>query len=257
MGPALALVLACVLGLAANASALDAERAIGQYVRDRWGSESGFPGGPVYAIAQTADGYLWIGAEKGLFRFDGLTFHQLDPGAGLKAGPAVLGVTGAPDGSLWVRLRGSALLRYHAGAFYDLFADMGTPASVVSAMDRGRGDVMLLATLARGPMAYRGGRFEPILPASALPSSSFVIAIEEAANGDVWLGSRDAGVFRVRGTEVQRYTAGLPDFKVNCLLATADGGVWIGTDRGLARWDGTAITQAGIPAALRRIPVLA
>jgi signal transduction histidine kinase/ligand-binding sensor domain-containing protein len=249
-------VLACALSLATGAAALDAERAIGQYLRDRWGSESGFPGGPVYAVAQTSDGYLWIGAEKGLFRFDGLTFRQFDPGAGSKAGPAVLGVSGAPDGSLWVRLRGSALVRYDAGAFHDLFADIGTPASVVSAMGRGRGDAMLLATLARGPMAYRGGRFEPIMPASALPSSSFVIAIEETANGDVWLGSRDAGVFRVRGAEVQRHTAGLPDFKVNCLLAAPDGGVWIGTDRGVARWDGTAITQAGIPAPLQRIPVL-
>lgn len=250
-------MLGCALSLATSAAALDAERAIGQYLRDRWGSESGFPGGPVYAIAQTADGYLWIGAEKGLFRFDGLTFRQFDPGAGLKAGPAVLGVAGAPDGSLWVRLRGSALVRYDARAFHDLFADMGTQASVVSAMGPGRGEAMLLATLARGPMVYRGGRFEPILPASALPSSSFVIAIEEAAGGDVWLGSRDAGVFRVRGAEVQRFTAGLPDFKVNALLAAPDGGVWIGTDRGVARWDGTTITQAGIPAALQRIPVLA
>jgi len=35
------------------------------------GAEQGFPGGPVYAIAQTPDGYLWIGAERGLIRFDG------------------------------------------------------------------------------------------------------------------------------------------------------------------------------------------
>ena len=253
----LVVACACAFALARSAAALDAERAIGQYLRDRWGSESGFPGGPVYAIAQTSDGYLWIGAEKGLFRFDGLTFRQVDPGFGLKAGPAVLGVTGAPDGSLWVRLRGSALLRYDAGVFHDLFADMQTTASVVSAMSRGPREAMLLATLARGPMAYRRGRFEPIVPSTALPISSFVIAIEEAANGDVWLGSRDAGVFRVRGAGMQRYTAGLPDLKVNCLLATPDGGVWIGTDRGVARWDGAAITQAGIPAALRRNPVLA
>ena len=36
-----------------------------QYIHDRWGSEKGFPGGPIYAITQTADGYLWIGTEKG------------------------------------------------------------------------------------------------------------------------------------------------------------------------------------------------
>ena len=43
------------------------------------GQRTGFPGGPVYAITQTADGYLWIGAEKGLVRFDGLSFRLFEP----------------------------------------------------------------------------------------------------------------------------------------------------------------------------------
>ena len=58
---------------------MDPARDVSQYVRDEWGSEQGFPGGPVYAIAQTLDGYLWIGAEKGLVRFDGVTFSLLQP----------------------------------------------------------------------------------------------------------------------------------------------------------------------------------
>jgi ligand-binding sensor domain-containing protein len=46
-----------------------------QYIHDRWGTERGFPRGPVYAITQTADGYLWIGTEAGLVRFDGQNFR--------------------------------------------------------------------------------------------------------------------------------------------------------------------------------------
>ena len=69
------LALAGAVTIATSVRALDAERGLSQYLRDHWGSESGFPGGPVYAIAQTSDGYLWIGAEKGLVRFDGLTFR--------------------------------------------------------------------------------------------------------------------------------------------------------------------------------------
>src|SRR6185295_1153258 len=56
-------------------NAMDPNRAMSEYARDHWGVEEGFPGGPVYAIAQTADGYLWIGTEKGLVRFDGLSFR--------------------------------------------------------------------------------------------------------------------------------------------------------------------------------------
>jgi ligand-binding sensor domain-containing protein len=55
--------------------ALDPNRMISQYARDRWTIESEFPGGAVSSIAQTPDGYLWIGTDKGLFRFDGLSFR--------------------------------------------------------------------------------------------------------------------------------------------------------------------------------------
>ncbi len=248
----LAFVVAAIVSTPASAAALDPERAIAQYLRDRWATESGFPGGRVYGIAQTSDGYLWIGAEKGPVRFDGLTFRLFDPGAGVQAGPEVFGVAGAPDGSLWTRLKGppsSAI----SGVFDNLLTTLGPPTSVVTALGRGQNDVMLLAMLGRDVMAYRGGRFEPIASAKVLPSSSFVVSMARSTAGDIWLGSRDAGLFRVRGEDVTRYTAGLPDLKINALLAGPDGEVWIGTDRGVARWNGTEITQAGIPAVLQRL----
>jgi signal transduction histidine kinase/ligand-binding sensor domain-containing protein len=248
------LALAGAVAIAAGVQALDGERALSQYLRDRWGNESGFPGGPVYAIAQTTDGYLWIGAEKGLVRFDGLTFRLVDAGAVARAGPAVLGVAGDADGSLWARLRGIGLVRHHAGRVDNVLANQGAPRSVVTAMLRGKDGGILLATLANGAMTYRGGRFAPITVPGTLPS--FVISIAEAANGDLWLGSRDGGLFRVRGTDVSRHLDGLPDLKINCLLTMPDDDLWIGTDRGVVRWNGTEITQAGVPAALRSVPAL-
>src|SRR5690348_12976934 len=65
------LAFACLIPAA---QALDPNRAIHEYIRDRWSDEQGFPGGAVNAFAQTPDGYLWIGAEKGLVRFDGQKF---------------------------------------------------------------------------------------------------------------------------------------------------------------------------------------
>src|SRR6185369_11853517 len=61
------LILALLAGWSfQTAEAIDPNRTMSQYVRDRWGIESGFPGGPVYAIDQAPDGYLWLGTEKGL-----------------------------------------------------------------------------------------------------------------------------------------------------------------------------------------------
>ena len=45
------------------AYAIDPDRAMSQYVHDRWGTEQGFPRGPVYAIAQTPDGDIWMGTR--------------------------------------------------------------------------------------------------------------------------------------------------------------------------------------------------
>ena len=60
---------------AAPVSAIDPARAMEQYIHDRWESDRGFPGGSVHAITQSIDGYLWIAADKGLVRFDGLVFR--------------------------------------------------------------------------------------------------------------------------------------------------------------------------------------
>ena len=62
-------------GLVTDARALDPSRLPSQYVREQWTTESRFPGGAVNGIGQTADGYLWIGTDRGLMRFDGFNFR--------------------------------------------------------------------------------------------------------------------------------------------------------------------------------------
>jgi ligand-binding sensor domain-containing protein/signal transduction histidine kinase len=252
------LTAAIVLCVAAPAQALDPERALSQYIRDQWGSERGFPGGPVYALTQTADGYLWIGTEKGLVRFDGLSFRLFDPSASTAAaGPTVLGVATAPDGSLWARLRGPALIRLHNGSFESLFSTVGLPESVVTAMLRGRGNDLLLATLNYGALAYRAGQYIPIAPANSIPTSSFIISMAQSDDGDVWLGTRDGGLLRIQGQRVTRITRGLPDQKINSLLPGEHGDLWIGTDKGVVRWAGGEVSSAGVPEALASVPALA
>src|SRR5258707_12568816 len=86
------------------AQALDPKREMSQYIRDQWGVEQGFPAGAVYAIAETNDGYLWVGAEEGLVRFDGFTFGLFNDAnlAALPAGP-VQGLTTDTDVNLWIQ----------------------------------------------------------------------------------------------------------------------------------------------------------
>jgi len=60
------------------AFALDPQKTISQYIVHSWTSEDGLPQNTVTAVVQTADGYLWLGTEEGLARFDGVSFTIFD-----------------------------------------------------------------------------------------------------------------------------------------------------------------------------------
>ena len=83
--------------------ALDPGRQISQYRHSAWRVEDGdFNGSPV-VMAQTLDGYLWIGTGTGLIRFDGVRFVPWTPPAGQRLlDPRVFSLLGARDGSLWI-----------------------------------------------------------------------------------------------------------------------------------------------------------
>jgi len=63
------------------AFALDPSLDISQYAQNTWRNRDGFPRDIIHAIAQTPDGYLWLGTEFGLFRFDGVRAVPWQPPA--------------------------------------------------------------------------------------------------------------------------------------------------------------------------------
>src|SRR5215831_4922165 len=80
-GRAARFVCAIVVCLAAsNAGALDSRKAITQYAHQVWRTDQGLPQNSIQAILQTRDGYLWLGTERGLVRFDGVSFTVFDKG---------------------------------------------------------------------------------------------------------------------------------------------------------------------------------
>ena len=160
------------------AHAIDPAREVSQYVRDAWGTEQGFPGGPVHAIAQTADGYLWLGTDKGLVRFDGVTFRLIQPIVdGQRALRAVLGLAADGDGGLWVRLAGPILLQYRNDAF--VAAKPGAASEpLVTAMTRGRDGRLLASSMSRGTIRDVGDRFEVLAAPETLPKSVVISIVD-------------------------------------------------------------------------------
>src|ERR1700722_10644887 len=98
-------VLALAISLAGcpSASALNQSFDVNQYAHTAWTIRDGFFKGTLYSIAQTPDGYLWLGTEFGIVRFDGVHAVPFQLPAGEHLPDDRIGsLLGARDGRLWI-----------------------------------------------------------------------------------------------------------------------------------------------------------
>lgn len=244
----LAALSAALWATAPPAAALEPDRAMSQYIRDEWSSARGYPGGAVHAVAQSRDGYLWIAAERGLVRFDGLKFELIEASpAATGGGTSILGVAADPDGGIWARPSGPSLFAVKGGIQTDLLKRHSLRPSAVTAMTTGRDGAVLMFSTQNGLLRYHQGRFTRLVDGPVLPDS-VVLAIAQAGDGDYWLGTRDRGLFRLRDGRLTRVDAGLADVKINCLAVGSRGDIWIGTDSGVIRFAAGIAHRVAVPA---------
>jgi len=101
--PAGGLACAALFACCPPASALDPALVVSQYAHTAWRARHGAPSSAVLDFAQTKDGYLWVGTEFGLLRFDGACFVEWQPPAGTPLPPGgVTRLLASSDGSLWI-----------------------------------------------------------------------------------------------------------------------------------------------------------
>src|SRR3984957_21293798 len=80
------------------AFALDPHKSLTQYTRSVWTQQQGLPQDSVRAIAQTSDGYLWLGTDDGLARFDGYEFTVFNKAKGDLPSNSITALAAAADG---------------------------------------------------------------------------------------------------------------------------------------------------------------
>jgi signal transduction histidine kinase/ligand-binding sensor domain-containing protein len=249
-----AIALAC---FSADLGALDPNRLPSQYVRQQWIAGSTFPGGAVNAIAQTADGYLWIGTDKGLLRFDGFSFSSISftPTPAASDVPILQLLTDA-DGQLWVRPQGADVVHQTNGRFESIRYG-GMQTSQVTAISKDGNGNMLVSDIANGTFRFRGNEVEKIATPAVLPGAMPpIISMAEGTGGKLWMGSLGAGLFYFADGRASHVNAGLLERKINCLLAISNDELWVGTDTGLFRWNGKDFRPTGLPSALGSIQIL-
>jgi signal transduction histidine kinase/ligand-binding sensor domain-containing protein len=268
---ALSTVLACMLLTCGRCSlALDPSRDISQYAHTAWKIRDGFAKSEIILIAQTPDGYLWLGTESGLLRFDGVRAVPWQPPGGEQL-PSnyISGLLVAHDGTLWIgTLKGLAsykdgkVTQYSelAGANVGLFLEDREQTVWFGARQRAIG--RLCAMRDRKIDCYGSGTFgvwaNPlyedhqgnlwVISATGLwrwaPGTperyelargvTALNALAEDDSGKLLLGTTD-GLKQLVGGKMRSYV--LPgisaNFTPNRFLRSRDGSLWIGTLQGL------------------------
>lgn len=165
----------------------------------------GLPSNAVNGLAEDADGYLWLATNDGLARFDGVNFRVWRIGQGL-----------------------------HANIVLNVTVDRGNR---VLAGTAGQGLAILDAD--RNKFRYLNRSSQPAI------DGDNVWAVAVTASGDVWFGVEKAGLYRLAANgRLDHYLprAGdprsLPSATVTVLEVAPDGTLWVGSDRGVARWTG-------------------
>ena len=253
-------VLVIAFALSDFANALDEQKLISQFTHTSWSAKDGIPG-PVRAIAQTPDGYLWLGTEAGLYRFDGLRFVPWESRFGERLpGPSVWSLLVARDGSLWIGFGSGGMSQLRDGRLKNYSPSDGVPGGgVLSIVEDAKGAIW--AGGQYGFSKFAGGRWGRI-GAELGYSAPGAQALFVDNHGTLWVAT-DGVNFGLSDDPAQRNTilTLAPDGErfagtgqgvgmVWMMTAAPDGQVWIADTSGR-----TVRPLANNPAAKADVPV--
>lgn len=240
------------------ADAEESLRPLDRFSYETWQTSDGLPQNSVHAIVQTRDGYLWMGTQEGLVRFDGVRFvvfrRTTTP---QMRSDHVTALCETRDGTLWAGTFGGGLVSVKDGRFKGYSTADGLTNDTVVGLAEDRAGALWIATQGGGLAKLDTTGFTAYSIGDGLGSATTSSVVIDAS-GTVWAGTA-GGVSRLDGGRFVTYTSrdGLAGDSVTALAADAAGVVWIGTTRGLTRWRGRAPDPGAATGAWPRDPVQA
>lgn len=218
-----------------------------------WRMRDGLPDQVVQAVAQTPDGYLWLGTKLGLVRFDGTYF--LDYGAASAQALHEFGVgciLVARDSTLWLGTQGGGVVHLAEGSGRTYTAADGLENGLVRALyqdDDGRVWAGTDHGLFRLDPAKQGERFVAVSDKTHLAGWGVHALIGDGAGG-VWAGgSRLLHYFRDGRWEEIPLTSQSASVRIWSMALAKDGSLWMASLGGLLRktQDGQVLRDARFP----------
>jgi signal transduction histidine kinase/ligand-binding sensor domain-containing protein len=213
---------------------------VGDYLIDVWTGDNGLRSSSVTAIAQTFDGYLWIGTYNGLARFDGVRFVMFDPANTPTLQRArVRRLNVDASGTLWINTYDGSLTSYRDGKFQLEWKGDGSSDATTSMISSRPNSIAFL--LHTGELLRRRSAQEQWQRLRPPGVSSGTVCVEDR-EGTIWGRGRDQRLWRFFGDrfDLMATNASLSGSALHCLTTDSNGNVWVGTEHEVAMWTGSS-----------------
>jgi PAS domain S-box-containing protein len=203
-------------------------RPITQHIVDLWQEESGLPQNNVSAILQTRDGYIWVGTQAGLGRFDGVRFTTYDDRQpGQLRDSEVWALAEDTQGALWVGTYGGGLSCLEHGTFTTYTTAEGLPSDQVTALAPDPDGSLWVGTTA-GLARLQHGRFARYGANDGLAGGP-VRALYADRHAVLWIGT-DEGLSSYSAGRFVNHTLAHPGQlagQVSAISGDAESGLWL------------------------------
>ena len=208
------------------------EISIDQFHHTSWTVKDGAPG-QVTALAQTTDGYLWLGTQTGLFRFDGVRFERYEPPGGQQLpSVSVSALFAPPSGGLWIGFRYGAASFLDDGRLSNYLPEDGFSTGTVFGFAKDRTGVVWAATF-QGLVRLQGTRWERVGNDWGY-SGKRAWAVYGDREGALWVATDEGMAFLPPGERRFHNASGHAGWESHIAQA-ADGTIWISGSNGSVR----------------------
>jgi ligand-binding sensor domain-containing protein/two-component sensor histidine kinase len=215
--------------------------ASGDYGVDFWREAEGLPQSRIRSILQSRDGYLWLGTDNGLVRFNGADFTAFTVESGSLRDNEVWALQEDDYGGLWIGTYGGGLTLYKDGRFKTYTTNDGLPDDVIRRLAKDReGNIWL--TTSNGAARFSRGVFTQFTTRDGLTDNSVTALCANSSQGVLIATGNTLHRFVNGKFEVVTGLIEKDDGQITQLLAASDGSVWIGLYGKVKHWkDGSFV----------------
>ena len=212
-----------------------------QYTSRTWQTDDGLPHNTVQALAQSQEGYLWVGTLAGLARFDGVRFTVFDShNTRALTNASITALCQGRDGTLWIGTAGSGLVKMRGGHFEAQALGDNLRANTVKCILETHDGSLWVGT--RGGLFHlQSGKWKHFTVNDGLTDDVVRCLFED---GDtLWIGAGSGiNVYKNGIISKRNMPPGYTTASVHNIFRDLKGGLWVSFTGGLARLQGDNLT---------------